>query len=221
MRLIVDGERAVTVRLPASVKFVAGEDVRGYYPSVPGSLLAQVDYAPKRQLRPSITKLRPALEGAVRLAARRRTGQGIRQGHRQELVREISRIIGRRLPSPTATPSRKDDGATQMEGALRRVTSSRYERNAAARRDCINEHGLSCFVCEFSFEEEFGEIGRGFIHVHHLVPVSQIGKRYKVDGRRDLRPVCPNCHAMLHRMEPPMEIREARRLRAPSRPARK
>jgi 5-methylcytosine-specific restriction protein A len=45
----------------------------------------------------------------------------------------------------------------------------------------------------------YGEIGRGFIHVHHVVPISSIGESYKVDPAKDLVPVCPNCHAMLHR----------------------
>ena len=42
-------------------------------------------------------------------------------------------------------------------------------------------------------------LGKGFIHVHHIVPIHTIGKGYKVDPSTDLVPVCPNCHAMLHR----------------------
>ena len=45
----------------------------------------------------------------------------------------------------------------------------------------------------------YGEFGQGFIHVHHIVPISKIGKEYKIDPIKDLVPVCPNCHAMLHR----------------------
>jgi hypothetical protein len=36
------------------------------------------------------------------------------------------------------------------------------------------------------------------IHVHHLRPQSSIGKRYRVNPIADLRPVCPNCHMVLH-----------------------
>lgn len=49
------------------------------------------------------------------------------------------------------------------------------------------------------FEKMYGEIGRGFIHVHHIVPISTIGEEYKIDPIKDLVPVCPNCHAMLHK----------------------
>jgi 5-methylcytosine-specific restriction protein A len=42
----------------------------------------------------------------------------------------------------------------------------------------------------------------GFIHVHHVKQISKLGPNYKVDAIRDLRPVCANCHAVLHRNEP-------------------
>jgi 5-methylcytosine-specific restriction protein A len=50
-----------------------------------------------------------------------------------------------------------------------------------------------------NFEEKYGEIGRNFIHVHHIVPISTIGQEYQIDPEKDLVPVCPNCHAMLHK----------------------
>ena len=50
-----------------------------------------------------------------------------------------------------------------------------------------------------SFEDKYGEIGTGFIHIHHIVPISEIGKEYEINYKTDLVPVCPNCHAMLHR----------------------
>ncbi|MBN9428862.1 MAG: HNH endonuclease [Burkholderiales bacterium] len=99
-----------------------------------------------------------------------------------------------------------------MEGALRRVVSSQHERNSTARLKCIQHYGANCFICGFSFEAAYGEIGRGFIHVHHLVPVSSIGKTYQINPINDLRPVCPNCHAMLHSKDPPLAVEELRSL---------
>lgn len=58
----------------------------------------------------------------------------------------------------------------------------------------------------------YGEIGRGFIHVHHKVPLSSIGKEYELDPIKDLVPVCPNCHAMLHRKEPPYDVNDLKEL---------
>lgn len=89
--------------------------------------------------------------------------------------------------------------ATLSEGAKKTVLVNSYERNPAARSACIKEYGVACSVCGFDFEEFYGERGQGFIHVHHLVAIADIGQEYEVDPINDLRPVCPNCHAMLHR----------------------
>jgi 5-methylcytosine-specific restriction protein A len=75
---------------------------------------------------------------------------------------------------------------------------NRHERNPEARRVCVAHHGTNCAACGFSFEATYGDIGRDFIHVHHLVPVSEVGMDYKVDPLTDLVPLCPNCHAMAH-----------------------
>jgi len=72
------------------------------------------------------------------------------------------------------------------------------ERNIEAREKCIEYHGIKCNVCEFDFEQVYGELGKGYIHVHHIVPISEVNKKYEVDPIKDLIPVCPNCHSMLH-----------------------
>ena len=85
------------------------------------------------------------------------------------------------------------------EGATKLTVVNKYERSSIARQRCIEYHGCQCTVCGLNFEKKYGEIGKDFIHVHHIVPLNQIGKEYVVDFKNDLTPVCPNCHAMLHR----------------------
>ncbi len=94
------------------------------------------------------------------------------------------------------------------EGAKRSVTVNSFERNANARKRCIEHWGCSCSVCNVNFEDVYGEIGKGYIHVHHLTPLSEIGKSYEIDPIEDLRPVCPNCHAMIHIKNPPFSIEQ-------------
>ncbi len=84
------------------------------------------------------------------------------------------------------------------EGNFEQVSTNKYERSPEARRKAIEYHGLTCKVCGINFEETYGELGHGFIHIHHIVPISAKGKT-KVNYEKDLVPVCPNCHAMLHR----------------------
>lgn len=85
-----------------------------------------------------------------------------------------------------------------FEGAKSVINVNKYERSSIARMKCIERHGCRCVVCGFNFEQTYGEIGKGFIHIHHIVPISSIGKNYKVNYDTDLVPVCPNCHSMLH-----------------------
>ena len=92
------------------------------------------------------------------------------------------------------------------EGAKKEVTVNIYERNQRARLKCIRHWGIKCFICGFDFEEFYGGRGAGFIHVHHLTPLSEIQEEYELDPVNDLRPVCPNCHAMLHRSIPAAKI---------------
>jgi predicted HNH restriction endonuclease len=93
-----------------------------------------------------------------------------------------------------------------IEGSATEVILTKYERNQEARTACLEHYGYMCSVCEFDFEKRYGKIGVNFIHVHHLTKLATIKKAHEVDPVRDLRPVCPNCHAMLHRQEPPLTI---------------
>jgi 5-methylcytosine-specific restriction protein A len=86
-----------------------------------------------------------------------------------------------------------------FEGAKKQIVVNAYERNIKARQICINTYGYKCSICDFDFEEFYGDLGFQFIEVHHLKPLHEIDKEYHVDPINDLRPVCPNCHAMLHR----------------------
>ncbi len=96
------------------------------------------------------------------------------------------------------------------EGAVSKVSVNAYERNPEARRRCIEVHGTECCICGFSFGAMYGEVAEGYIHVHHLRPLSEIDGEYVVDPVADLRPVCPNCHAVIHRRIPAFSIEEVR-----------
>jgi hypothetical protein len=113
------------------------------------------------------------------------------------------------MPSPNAASF---DSPPLFEGRTAVGTLSRHERCPQARSACIAHHGSNCCICGFDFEAIYGEFARGFIHVHHLNPIANAKGERPVDPVRDLRPVCPNCHAVLHREEPPIGIDEARRL---------
>lgn len=121
-----------------------------------------------------------------------------------ELWSKISRkTVGKSPPAdehePLDIPSKDRDKPCGEEGAPRTVKLTVYERDPAAREACIRHWGENCQICGFSFESVYGKIGRGYIHVHHIVPISSDKKKTRPNPRKDLIPLCPNCHAMVHR----------------------
>jgi 5-methylcytosine-specific restriction protein A len=105
-----------------------------------------------------------------------------------------------------------EEGIDYPEGATRTIHVNSYERNREARSACLAHYGAQCIVCGFIFANRYGDIAADFIEVHHLVPLSEIKNEYKVDPIRDLRPVCSNCHSVLHLRKPPYSIDELQRL---------
>lgn len=116
----------------------------------------------------------------------------------------VSDVAAKWLPEEVGS----DDAL--IEGATSTVLVNRYERNAAARSKCIAHYGVQCFVCGFNFESRYGELGKGYIHVHHIVPLAQTRGEYEVDPIKDLLPVCANCHAMIHSTRPERTVDQIR-----------
>jgi 5-methylcytosine-specific restriction protein A len=112
----------------------------------------------------------------------------------EAIIRTLWADLG---PGQGTDPTQPVPG-TYPEGAVARVAVNRYERDPEARRACIAHRGTSCAACGFSFEVTYGEVGADFIHVHHVVPASQVGGAYQLDPLTDLVPLCANCHAMAH-----------------------
>ena len=120
-----------------------------------------------------------------------------------EKQNELERV----LKSDIIYPEEIED-KNLFEGSKKQITVNAYERSSQAREECINEYGYKCVICNFDFEKIYGEIGQNFIHVHHVKPLSEIDEKYKINPIEDLRPVCPNCHAMLHKRKPAYSIEE-------------
>lgn len=107
---------------------------------------------------------------------------------------------------PDLDDNSNDDEFT--EGQEQNVESIRFERNKIARKQCIEIYGCKCSICGFDFEERYGELGKDFIEVHHIIPISQRGGKYTLNPITDLIPVCSNCHSMIHRRKEPYDIDE-------------
>jgi hypothetical protein len=159
---------------------------------------------------------------------RRATGAGrhrsIPSPEEQRVIRLAEKLFGKDAPKHLQAASRHavriefpltvgeiDNDPTYPEGAKERVLVNRYERDKKAIAACKKHYGVKCCVCHMGFEDAYGMKAKDYIQVHHLVPLSKAGKRYNVDPVKDLRPVCPNCHAVIHMHKPmPYTLKEVR-----------
>jgi predicted HNH restriction endonuclease len=131
---------------------------------------------------------------------------------RNEVNQSILKPVYKENYNGSIFPEEIQNDQKCYEGSTKKIIVNIYERNPLAKHKCIKHYGINCYVCGFNFEKKYGETGRGFIHVHHLKPLSEIGEKYELNPIQDLRPVCPNCHAMLHRRKPPYSIEELKQI---------
>jgi hypothetical protein len=123
---------------------------------------------------------------------------------------EKSLLRVRSPEGPVLLPGEDVPNEVYLEGGKTKVEVNAYERNWNARRACINHHGTACKICCIDFLQLYGETARGFIHVHHIEPLSKHDGPREVDPKTDLVPVCPNCHAVLHMKSPCYTVDEVK-----------
>jgi 5-methylcytosine-specific restriction protein A len=119
------------------------------------------------------------------------------------------------LPVVSVDPKEPEEFQGEYEGAQSKAISSRYERSRKNRQACLAVNGYRCQICNFDFKEVYGPIGAFYIEVHHIVPVSSMGGDYLINPVKDLVPLCANCHAMIHRKDPPFRVNEFKQIYNP------
>jgi len=120
---------------------------------------------------------------------------------RDELVQAIEELG---IVDEKMSPSEEEEVTSYFvedrdEGKIRKCYTTLYERNPTNRRDAVKIHGTVCQACGFDFEKTYGEIGKDYIEVHHIKPLSEGEGPVKVNAETDLICVCANCHRMIHR----------------------
>ncbi|MFC0189455.1 HNH endonuclease [Fictibacillus aquaticus] len=111
-----------------------------------------------------------------------------------ENQKQFEEVIAKDIDSEKAE---EDD--YYKEGIVKEYYGKRYERNLENRKKAIEIHGVTCIVCGFNFSLVYGDRGKDFIEVHHVMPLSTLGQEVLINPKDDLVPVCSNCHRMIHR----------------------
>lgn len=172
------------------------------------------------QLERVLSSIQPAHDQFIQLAAmtvtgKTRKGTPFRRSHSEGLMLYARNFLASDTSAVNGfaewTPQEEQvSNSVFVEGARLAVQVNVFERSTQARNQCLSHYGMRCAVCDFSFEAVYGPVASSYIHVHHLKALASIGKEYVVDPIVDLRPVCANCHAVIHLRVPHYDIDEVK-----------
>ena len=100
-----------------------------------------------------------------------------------------------------------DENNIVSEGKVGTITTKVRERSMQLREAVIQHYTvdgeIKCCVCGFDFYEMYGELGKGYIQIHHENPICQYAdeglESYIQEAVLNTKPLCANCHCMIHR----------------------
>jgi len=116
-----------------------------------------------------------------------------------ELVRGIANVVGSSLHDVEL--GEFEEGEARMRFTIHRRREAKLREGKLAQNKQKNDGRILCEVpgCGFDFELKYGELGKGYAQVHHLVPLSSLDHSGTGNTLDDVAVVCANCHVMIHR----------------------
>lgn len=196
------------------------------YSNAPKAQIARFTFQTKARTEKSLKLLAPFHLAFLAQQSVRTFNPGSRRGHRDATIDAIADATGWQLPYPThrtAAQSSKppEETLSANEGRRLRIAVNAFERDERLRGACLRKFGFACSVCGILLSDVYGCEATGIVHVHHLEPLATRKGRGTPTKTADLRPVCPNCHAVIHARTPAFSIDEVKQmLRSKSRRSR-
>ena len=102
-------------------------------------------------------------------------------------------------------PDQDEEEKQRLEGRMTEAKVLRRQRNRQARQQCLEASGYKCYICGFDFEKTYGEIGKGFLEVHHTKPLATYDDEHPIP-QSELCALCSNCHSMVHRKKDVLDV---------------
>lgn len=115
-------------------------------------------------------------------------------------------------PLPPRTPPLLNGApfasADHQHKETKRLARERYAfaRNPGLVKAARAIRGFTCEACDFNFEETYGSLGREYIECHHVDPLGNRDQPTTSTTVRNVRMLCANCHRMVHRERPPIQV---------------
>lgn len=130
-----------------------------------------------------------------------------------DFLTELFLLASSREKADKLDPERPVARTGFVEGKRKEKLHKKRERDPElvrlAKQLAMDRDGhLKCSCCGFDFHEKYGEIGKGFIEAHHTKPLSSLSDAGEIVRVEDLALVCSNCHSMLHRRRPWLQMGE-------------
>jgi 5-methylcytosine-specific restriction protein A len=107
-------------------------------------------------------------------------------------------------PEDTIVREAEEDGRSRdLESAKRYRQHRSIERNPKHSREVKRVQGTRCKACRWEMGELYGAKAAGVAHAHHLIPLSSLadGEIARFDPQDDFAVLCPNCHAVIHKLD--------------------
>lgn len=135
-----------------------------------------------------------------------------------EAIALYSKLVAAGGWEPDDEISRDAEDEAGITGDL--VQAKRYklhrtiERQPSHSKTVKRLQGFRCKGCDRQLDEEYGKVAFELIEAHHLTTLASLsdGEVVTFDPRRDFAVLCPNCHAVIHRMDDPSDLEGLRRL---------
>lgn len=115
------------------------------------------------------------------------------------------------VKSQIGTPSVTKEDYVAEEGKRYEIESKmlKTKRNRRIVAEAKDRYEAICEACGDNLQIKYDEYGKNYIQFHHREPLSSYPEG-KLNSYKDLAPLCPNCHVIIHRTKPIMSVKDFR-----------
>lgn len=109
-------------------------------------------------------------------------------------------VIKSQQPAARSHEKEHEDDYAHIENRQLVQQHLARERSRTLAAQCNRRDNYRCQVCEITFREVYGDIGKAYAETHHIISLNRLADTVE-SSLNDLVTVCANCHRMLHKLD--------------------